>query len=154
MQFSVIEFARHVAGLEGANSKEVDEATPHPVIDIMPDQREVEDKGATMRLGDWPCVLRPGTRAHKAYKQERIAERHRHRYEFNPEYRERLEAAGLVLSGTSPDGRLVEMVEIEDHPWFVACQFHPEFRSTPFHPHPLFVDFIGAAGKHVAREIS
>ena len=154
MQFSVIEFARHVAGLEGANSTEVDPSTPYPVIALLPDQHGVEDKGATMRLGDWPCVLKPGTRAYKAYKQERIAERHRHRYEFNPEYRERLEAAGLVLAGTSPDGRLVEIIEIEDHPWFVACQFHPEFASTPFHPHPLFVDFVGASVKHAAREIS
>ncbi len=147
MHFSVIEFARHVAGLAGANSGEVDANTPHPVIDLLPEQKEIEDMGATMRLGDWPCILKPGTRAHKAYGQERIAERHRHRYEFNPEYIERLEAAGLVISGTSPDGRLIEIVEIEDHPWFVASQFHPEFASTPFHPHPLFVDFIGAAIK-------
>jgi len=154
MQFSVIEFARNVAGLEGANSTEVDPNTPHPVIDLLPGQDDIEDKGGTMRLGDWPCVLEAGTRAHKAYKQERIAERHRHRYEFNPEYRERLEAAGLILSGSSPDGRLVEMIEIEDHPWFVACQFHPEFGSTPFSPHPLFVDFIDAASKHAASDIS
>jgi CTP synthase len=145
MHFSVIEFARNVAGLGGANSSEVDPKTPHPVIDLLPEQREVEEKGATMRLGDWPCVLAHGTRAHRAYGQERIAERHRHRYEFNPDYRERLEAAGLVCSGTSPDERLVEIVEVEDHPWFVACQFHPEFASTPFRPHPLFVDFVAAA---------
>ena len=147
MQFSVIEFARHVAGLAGANSTEVDPQTPHPVIDLLPEQRAVEDKGATMRLGNWPCVLTPGTKAFRAYGQERIAERHRHRYEFNPVYRERLEQAGLVLSGTSPDGQLVEIVEVEDHPWFVACQFHPEFASTPFRPHPLFVDFVAAAGR-------
>jgi CTP synthase len=145
MQFAVIEFARNVAGLERANSTEVNSDTPHPVIDLLPEQREVEEKGATMRLGDWPCLLQPGTRAFRAYGQERIAERHRHRYEFNPEYRERLEQAGLVLSGTSPDGRLVEIVEVADHPWFVASQFHPEFASTPFRPHPLFVDFIKAA---------
>ncbi|MCH2170086.1 CTP synthase [Myxococcota bacterium] len=148
MQFSVIEFARNVAGLVGANSTEVDESTAHPVIDLLPEQRDIEDMGATMRLGNWPCVLKPGTKAHKAYGQERIAERHRHRYEFNPEYRERLEAAGLVCSGTSPDGRLVEIVELEDHPWFVASQFHPEFASTPFRPSALFVDFIGAALKY------
>jgi CTP synthase len=150
MQLAVSEFARNVAGLERANSMEVDEHTPHPVIDLLPEQREIQAKGATMRLGAWPCVLVPGTRAHRAYGQERIAERHRHRYEFNPEYRERLERAGLVLSGTSPDGRLVEIIEVEDHPFFVACQFHPEFASTPFRPHPLFVDFIGAAIRQAA----
>ncbi len=148
MQLAVVEFARNVAGLEGANSAEVDENTPHPVIDLLPEQREIQDKGATMRLGDWPCVLEPGTRAFRAYGQERIAERHRHRYEFNPDYRERLEQAGLVVSGTSPDGRLGEIVELEDHPWFVASQFHPEFASTPFRPHPLFVDFIAAAVRY------
>jgi CTP synthase len=145
MQFAVIEFARHVAGLAGANSSEVDPATPHPVIDLLPEQRAIAEKGATMRLGDWPCVLVPGTRTHKAYGQERIAERHRHRYEFNPEYRERLTGAGLVVAGTSPDGQLVEIVEVEDHPWFVGCQFHPEFASTPFKPAPLFVEFVRAA---------
>jgi CTP synthase len=145
MHFGVIEFARNVAGLAGANSTEVDPATPHPVIDLLPEQRDVEEKGATMRLGNWPCVLKPGSHAYRAYGQERIAERHRHRYEFNPEYRERLEKAGLVAAGTSPDGRLVEVVEVEGHPWFVASQFHPEFASTPFRPHPLFVAFVGAA---------
>ena len=153
MQFSVIEFARDKAGLAGANSTEVDPNTPHPVIDLLPEQRAVEAKGATMRLGNWPCVLTPGTKAFRAYGQERIVERHRHRYEFNPEYRERLEQAGLVLSGTSPDGKLVEIVEVEDHPWFVACQFHPEFASTPFRPHPLFVDFVAAAGRHAAAKL-
>ena len=148
MHFGVIEFARNVAGLGGANSTEVAPDTPHPVIDLLPEQREVAEKGATMRLGDWPCVLKPGTRTYRAYGQERIAERHRHRWEFNPEYRERLEAAGLVVAGASPDGRLVEVVEVEDHPWFVASQFHPEFCSTPFRPHPLFVDFVGAAARH------
>ena len=151
MQFAVIEYARNVAGLARANSTEVDEGTPHPVIDLLPEQREIEDKGATMRLGDWPCVLQPSTRSWRAYGQERIAERHRHRYEFNPEYRERLEKAGLVLAGTSPDNRLVEIVEVEKHPWFVACQFHPEFASTPFRPHALFVDFIAAAVRRGAQ---
>jgi CTP synthase len=155
MQFAVIEFARNVAGLAGANSSEVDEATPHPVIDLLPEQREIQDKGATMRLGNWPCVLKVGTRTHKAYGTERIAERHRHRYEFNPEYREQLENdAGLVIAGTSPDGRLVEVVEIADHPWFVACQFHPEFASTPFRPSPLFVDFIAATRKYAKKRDS
>jgi CTP synthase len=151
MQLAVIEFARHVAGLEGANSREIDENTPHAVIDLLPEQREVRDKGATMRLGAWPCVVRAGTHAHRAYGKEKIDERHRHRYEFNPEYRDRLSKAGLVLSGTSPDGGLVEIIEVEDHPWFLGCQFHPEFSSTPFEPHPLFVDFVGAA---IARRAS
>jgi CTP synthase len=145
MQLAVIEYARHVAGLERANSREIDPDTPHPVIDLLPEQRQVSEKGATMRLGAWPCVLAPGTRAHQAYGHDKISERHRHRYEFNPDYRERLAAAGLLLSGTSPDGRLVEIVEVPDHPWFLGCQFHPEFASTPFRPHPLFVAFVGAA---------
>jgi CTP synthase len=105
----------------------------------------VEAKGATMRLGAWPCVVQPETQAFAAYGTREVSERHRHRYEFNPDYRDRLSRAGLVLSGASPDGRLVEVVEIADHPWFVGCQFHPEFNSTPFRPHPLFVAFIGAA---------
>ncbi|MEE9607175.1 MAG: CTP synthase [Myxococcota bacterium] len=151
MQLAVIEYARHVARLEGANSTEVDAVTPHPVIDLLPEQRAIQDKGATMRLGEWPCVLAPGTRSFQAYGQERIAERHRHRYEFNPEYRERLEAAGLVVAGASPDGRLVEIIEVEDHPWFVGCQFHPEFASTPFRPHPLFVAFVRAATRRAAE---
>jgi len=144
MQMAVIEFARHVAGLEGANSTEVDEKSPHPVIDLLPEQRAVREKGATMRLGAYPCVLTPGTRAASAYGRTEISERHRHRYEFNPDYRERLSQAGLVLSGASPDGRLVEVVELPDHPWFLGCQFHPEFASTPFRPHPLFEAFVGA----------
>jgi CTP synthase len=147
MQLAVIEFARCVAGLEAANTTEIDAETPHPVIDLLPEQREVTEMGATMRLGAYPCVLRPGTRAFEAYGTERISERHRHRYEFNPDYRERLAQAGLVLSGTSPDGRLVEVIELGDHPWFVASQFHPEFQSTPFRPHPLFVAFAGAAAE-------
>jgi CTP synthase len=145
MHMAVIDFARSVAGLEGASSSEVDPASPHCVIDLLPEQKDVEDKGATMRLGAYPCVLEEGTRAFEAYGEREISERHRHRYEFNPEYRDRLSRAGLVLSGVSPDGRLVEVVELADHPWFVACQFHPEFKSTPFRPHPLFVDFVEAA---------
>jgi CTP synthase len=148
MQLAVIEFARHVAGLEGANSAEVDDSTPHPVIDLLPEQRGLEDKGGSMRLGAYPCVLRRGTRAAEAYGTLEISERHRHRYEFNPEYRDRLSEAGLVLAGTSPSGHLVEVVELPDHPWFVGCQFHPEFKSTPFLPHPLFTAFVGAALHH------
>jgi len=151
MQLAVIEFARHVAGLEGASSTEIDERAAHPVIDFLPEQRELAQKGATMRLGNWPCIVQPDTKAHTAYGKDRIEERHRHRYEVNPDYVERLRKAGLVLSGMSPDGRLVEMVELADHPWFLGCQFHPEFASTPFEPHPLFVDFVGAALAHGAR---
>jgi CTP synthase len=152
MQLAVIEFARHVAGLEGANSTEAEQKTPHPVIDLLPEQRELEDKGGSMRLGAYPCVLRRGTRAAEAYGILEISERHRHRYEFNPDYLDQLSSAGLVLSGASPDGRLVEVVEIADHPWFVGCQFHPEFKSTPFAPHPLFTAFVGAALHHSDRD--
>jgi CTP synthase len=151
MQLAVIEFARHVAKLERANSSEIDPQTPHPVIDLLPEQRGVETKGATMRLGAYPCTVRPGTRAYEAYGKGAISERHRHRYEFNPEYRDRMSAAGLVLSGVSPDGRLIEIVEVADHPWFLGCQFHPEFASTPFRPHPLFVSFVGAAIERAAQ---
>ncbi len=152
MQLAVIEFARHVAGLDGANSAEVDERTPHPVIDFMPKQRALEDKGGSMRLGAYPCVLRRGTRTAEAYGILEVSERHRHRYEFNPAYRDQLSGAGLVLAGTSPDDRLVEVVEIAEHPWFVGCQFHPEFKSTPFEPHPLFTAFVGAALHHADRD--
>jgi CTP synthase len=152
MQLAVIEFARNVAGLAGANSAEADEKSPHPVIDFLPEQRELEDKGGSMRLGAYPCVLLPGSRAAEAYGTLEISERHRHRYEFNPDYRDQLSQAGLVASGTSPDGRLVEVVEIAEHPWFLGCQFHPEFKSTPFGPHSLFTAFIGAAVHHSDRE--
>jgi CTP synthase len=152
MQLAVIEFARHVAGLEGANSSEVDEKTPHPVIDFLPEQRGLEAKGGSMRLGAYPCVLRSESRAAEAYGTLEISERHRHRYEFNPDYRDRLSEAGLVPSGTSPDGRLVEVVEVPEHPWFVGCQFHPEFKSTPFAPHPLFTAFVAAALHHADRD--
>ncbi len=145
MQAAVIEYARNVADLAGANSSEVDPETPHPVIDYLPDQRDVDDLGGSMRLGAYPCKLQPGTNAAEAYGALEISERHRHRLEFNPEYRDRLSRAGLVLSGTSPDGHLVEMIEIADHPWFVGSQFHPEFKSTPFEPHPLFTAFVKAA---------
>jgi CTP synthase len=145
MQLMVAEFARNVVGLERANSSEFDADTPHPVIHLMPDQRGITDKGATMRLGAYDCDLHEGSRAAKIYGQKRISERHRHRYEFNNDYREQLEAKGLRLSGMSPDGRLVEMVEFPDHPYFVACQFHPEFKSRPMAPHPLFSRFIKAS---------
>jgi CTP synthase len=145
MQLAVVEFARAVAGLAGANSSEFDKDTAHAVIDLMPDQRGLRNKGATMRLGSYPCVLVPGSVAADAYGQTEINERHRHRYEFANDYRDALSGAGLVLSGTSPDKRLVEMVELRDHPFFVGCQFHPEFKSRPASPHPLFARFVRAA---------
>jgi len=145
MQLAVVEFARSIAGLEKANSSEFDENTPHPVIDLLPEQREIVDKGGTMRLGAYPCVLEEGTRAFDEYGCLEISERHRHRYEFNPAYKKTLEEKGLRISGTSPDGHLVEMVEHPDHPWFVGCQFHPEFKSRPWQPHPLFAGFIAAS---------
>lgn len=148
MQVAVIEFARHVLGLSHANSSEINPTTPYPVIDILPEQKEIEDLGGTMRLGLYPCKLEDDTLAQKAYADELIYERHRHRYEFNNEYREIIESAGLNISGTSPDGRLVEIVEIPDHPWFLATQFHPEFTSRPNRPQPLFREFVGAAVKH------
>jgi CTP synthase len=137
-----------IRGLEGANSSEVNSDTPHPVIALLPGQENIEDKGATMRLGAYPCVLKEGTVAHTAYGETEISERHRHRYEFNNDYRERLSEAGLVFSGLSPDGNLVEVVEIPEHPFFVAGQFHPEFASKPFAPAPLFVAFTAASKLH------
>ena len=144
MQVATIEFARNVCGLTGADSIEFDENTPHPVIALMEEQKDVTNKGASMRLGTCPACIIEGTRAHKVYGKTEILERHRHRYEFNMAYRERMEAKGFVISGTSPDGTLVEMIELKDHPWFLACQFHPEFQSKPNSPHPLFKGFIAA----------
>jgi CTP synthase len=151
MQMAVIEFARHVVGLDKANSTEVDPQTPHPVIHLMEQQKDVTRKGGTMRLGDYPCVLKDGTLARKVYGRKQVLERHRHRYEFNNAYREQLEAKGLVCSGASPDERLVEMIELRDHPWFVATQAHPEFKSRPMDCHPLFKGFIKAALAHSAQ---
>jgi CTP synthase len=145
MQLAVVEFARHVCGMTGANSVEFDRNAPFPVIDLMADQKGVLDKGGTMRLGAYPCVLEKGTLAAEAYGTTQVSERHRHRYEVSNKYRERMVAAGLVLAGTSPDQRLVEMVELADHPYFVGCQFHPEFKSRPHAPHPLFARFVRAA---------
>ncbi len=149
LQCGVIEFARDVVGAQDANSTEFDMFTNAPVIDFMPDQRELEDKGGTMRLGLYPARLTPGSRAAEAYGEEVVYERHRHRFEVSNQYREALEGAGMVLSGQSPDGRLVEIVELKDHPWFVASQFHPEFKSRPDRPHPLFSGFVQAAIDHV-----
>jgi CTP synthase len=145
LQTAAIDYARNVAGLAGANSKEFSEATPHPVIIKLKEQEYVTRLGGTMRLGAYPCAILPGTLAERVYGAPRISERHRHRFEVNNAYREPLEAAGLVFSGTSPNGDLVEMLELPDHPFFIASQFHPEFQSRPNRPHPLFRDFIGAA---------
>jgi CTP synthase len=145
MQIAVSEFARHVAGLDGANSTEFDPETPYPVIDLLPEQKEVRDMGGTMRLGADPVKLHDGTRVREIYGEPVIYERHRHRYEVNNHLRKRLEQAGLVFSGTSPDDRLVEVIELPDHPFFVASQYHPEFKSRPLRPQPLFREFVGAA---------
>lgn len=147
MQIAVLEYARNVAGIQDANSGEFDEQCLHKVIDFMPGQSGDIDKGGTLRLGAYPCVIRPGTTMERCYGKEIVSERHRHRYEFNNEYRELLQAQGLVLSGTSPDGRLVETVELTDRPFYVGVQYHPEFKSRPNRPHPLFRGFIEAAAK-------
>ena len=148
MQVAVIEFARHVLGYADAHSTELEPGTTHPVIDLMPDQHEVSQRGGTMRLGQYPCVLDIRSRAFGLYGEELIYERHRHRFEFNNDYREEMEKGGMMLAGISPDKHIVEMVEIPDHPWFVACQFHPEFKSRPNRPHPLFRGLIAAAVEH------
>lgn len=150
MQCAVIEFARHVCGMADANSSEFNPNSTHPVIDLMPEQIDVEDLGGTMRLGLYPCKVYPDTLTSKAYNAELIYERHRHRYEFNNAFREEIVGKGLVLGGTLPNGRLVEIVELpeSEHPWFLGAQFHPEFKSRPTNPHPLFRDFVGAAVKH------
>jgi len=145
MQCAVMEFGRNVCGLSGANTTAIDEHTPHPVIDLMEEQRAVTDMGGTMRLGTYRCKLGDGSHAARAYGIPEISERHRHRYEFNNAYREQMQQKGMIFAGLSPDGTLVEVIEIKDHPWFVACQFHPEFQSTPLNAHPLFLDFIKAS---------
>ena len=145
MQCAVIEFARDVLGFEGANSSEINPDTKYPVIDLMNDQKDIENLGGTMRLGQYPCKLDTESKAHELYASDLISERHRHRYEFNNTYRKEISEAGMKIAGTSPDDRLVEIVEIENHPWFVAVQFHPELKSRPNKPHPLFRGFIGAA---------
>lgn len=157
MQLAVVEIARHLGGYEGAHTREIDEGTPYPVIYLIEQwvdrDKEIQrrdkysDKGGTMRLGAYPCQIRQGTLAYKAYGQELVHERHRHRYEFNMDFYEMLEKCGVRYSGSSPDGTLVEIIELKDHPWFLACQYHPEFKSKPFNPHPLFRDFIKASLK-------
>ncbi|MEW6778278.1 MAG: gamma-glutamyl-gamma-aminobutyrate hydrolase family protein, partial [Bdellovibrionota bacterium] len=154
MQLLTVEFARNVAGLKGANSTEFDPDTPYPVINLMEQQKDVTAKGGTMRLGAYECVLKNGTLAQKAYGAFEISERHRHRYEFNNQFAADLTAKGLVLSGTSPDERLVELVEVSGQPWHVGCQFHPEFKSKPTAPHPLFRDFVRASLERKAQALS
>jgi len=149
MQIATIEFARNVAGLKGANSTEFDPQTPHPVISLIEEQKKVKNLGASMRLGAYSCVLGKGTKSFEAYKNAKISERHRHRYEFNNAYRQQLTQKGLVIAGINPERDLVEIIEIKDHPWFVGCQFHPEFKSKPDSAHPLFKGFIAAALNHV-----
>jgi CTP synthase len=151
MQIAVVEFARNVLGLKDAHSLEFNADTNHAVITLMNEQKNIVKKGGTMRLGAMPCFLREGSKARAAYGEEKIMERHRHRYEFNSEYKQALEEKGLLVSGASADGKLAEVIELKEHPWFVACQFHPEFQSKPNHPHPLFRGFVNAALKHAHK---
>jgi len=151
MQLSVIEYARNACGLQGANSTEFDEATKHPVIHILPEQLEVENLGGTLRKGLYPCKIADGTLAQKLYKDSLIYERHRHRFEMNNSYRDQMEKAGLRISGVSPDNRLVEIVEVPSHPFFISCQFHPEFKSRPLKPSPLFYGFVAACGERIGK---
>jgi len=148
MQLAAIEFARNVLGLESANSQEFDEKAQHQIIHLMENQKDVSDLGGTMRLGAYPCDVKQSTHAYEAYGSHKISERHRHRFEFNNSYRSDFESAGVVFSGTSPDDRLVEMMELKDHPWYVAVQFHPELKSSPKSAHPLFRDLIANALKY------
>jgi CTP synthase len=154
MQAMVIEFARHVCGLEGADSTEFNTGTPHRVIYKLRELKGIDELGGTMRLGSWPCVLAENSFAAAAYGVREINERHRHRYEFNREYESRLTAGGLRITGETPDRTYVEICELPDHPWFLGCQFHPEFKSKPLEPHPLFKAFIGAAYKHRRRRLA
>jgi CTP synthase len=148
MQVMCIEFARQILGTDDVNSTEFDRQTDHPVISLMPDQTHLTDMGGTMRLGAYPCKLEPGTKAAKAYQKSLIYERHRHRWEFNNTYREQFAETGMVFSGVSPNGRLVEIAELQDHPFMLGSQFHPEFKSRPNRPHPLFQAFLEAAVHH------
>lgn len=154
MQIAIIEFARNVLGYKDANSAEINPDTPYPVIDILPEQKEVTDMGGTMRLGQYPCVLNPEAKAFALYGETMIYERHRHRYEVNNDYRDALQKGGMIFAGTSPDNHIVEMIEIPDHPWFTAGQFHPEFKSRPNKPHPLFRGFVTAAAERMKNKKS
>ena len=152
MQMAVIEYGRNVCAFAKANSTEMDANTPHPVIDIMEEQKSITDMGGTMRLGAWECALAEGSIVRDVYGKEVIKERHRHRYEFNDAYRSQLEAAGMKITGTNPDTGLVEIIELPDHPWFVGVQYHPEYKSTVANPHPLFVAFVKAALKYSEKK--
>ena len=152
MQIAIIEFARNIMGYKDANSAEINPETTHPVIDILPEQKDVTDMGGTMRLGQYPCVLNPESKSYELYGASMIYERHRHRYEVNNDYRQDLLNGGMIFAGTSPDNHIVEMVEIPEHPWFVACQFHPEFKSRPNRPHPLFRGFVTAAAERMKNK--
>jgi CTP synthase len=145
MQLAAIEFARHVLGIDAADSQEFNEDRNDLLIHLMESQKDVKEKGGTMRLGAYPCELSLGTKAYQAYGRQQVSERHRHRFEFNNDFRDSFEEHGMIFSGLSPDGHLVEMMELRDHPWFVACQFHPELKSSPSQPHPLFRDFVSAS---------
>jgi len=152
LQVAVIEFARNVCGLKRAHTTEFDENTPDPVIHLMPDQEQVDEMGGTMRLGAWPCRVIAGTLAHRLYGADHISERHRHRYEVNNDYRQRFQQAGLVISGVNPERDLVEMIELPEHPFFIGVQFHPEFKSRPLHPQPIFKGFVAAALAHARHK--
>ncbi len=152
MQCAVIEYARNVLEMKGAHSAEINPDTKYPVIDLMPEQKDIDEMGGTMRLGVFPCKLEENSKAYKAYGEKIIYERHRHRYEFNNEYRKIITDKGMLLSGVSPDERLVEIIEIKDHPWFVGVQFHPELKSRPNRPHPLFKDFIEACTNSASKK--
>ena len=152
MQIAIIEIARNVMGYTDAHSAEFDPNSKHTVIDLMPEQKDVDQLGGTMRLGQYPCVLNEKSRAYSVYQENLIHERHRHRYEVNNVYRDELASSGVLISGTSPDNRIVEMIELPDHPWFVACQFHPEFKSRPNRPHPLFAGFVNASYENSKKQ--
>jgi CTP synthase len=152
MQMAVIEYARNVLGLTTANSTEMDPLTAHPIIDLMEEQKNITDKGGTMRLGSWKCRLTPGSIAAGLYNEEFIGERHRHRYEYNNKYKEQLEKAGMLTTGVNPQTGLVEIIEIKDHPWFVGVQYHPEYKSTVANPHPLFLGFVKAAAVYKKKK--
>jgi CTP synthase len=145
MQCAVVEFARNVLGLKDAHSSEIKEYTPHPVIDLMSEQKSITNMGGTMRLGAYPCELQPGSKARAIYGVDNVEERHRHRYEFNESYREQFEEAGMIATGINPVSKLVELIELKDHPYFIATQYHPEYASTVLAPHPLFIAFVEAS---------
>ena len=152
MQIAIIEFARNVLNMQGANSAEINPETPFPLIDILPEKKNISNLGGTLRLGQYPCILNEKSKSYQLYGEKEIFERHRHRYEVNNDYRDSLLQGGMIFAGTSPDNHIVEMIELPDHPWFVACQFHPEFKSRPNKPHPLFRGFVTAAAERMKNK--